>query len=93
MRAEEVIHMVTEVCRTYAVKKVILFGSRAKGTAKERSDIDIAVSGARDFARLSEDIENLPTLYTVDVVDLDTCTNTLLMEDINEYGRKIYEEI
>ena len=66
---------------------------RSKGTARERSDIDIAVSGIQDFDRLSEDIENIPTLYTVDLVDLDTCTNILLMEDIREYGRKIYEEI
>ena len=93
MSAEEVIHTVTEICRRHSVKKVILYGSRAKGTARERSDIDIAVSGIQDFYRLSEDIENIPTLYTVDLVDLDTCTNILLMEDIREYGRKIYEEI
>ena len=93
MCAEEVIHKVTEICREHAVKKVILYGSRAKGTARERSDIDIAVCGTKDFDRLLEDIENIPTLYTVDLVDLDTCTNTFLLEDINEYGRKIYEEI
>lgn len=93
MHAEEVIHIVTEICRKHAVKKVILYGSRAKGTARERSDIDIAVGGTKDFDRLVEDIENIPTLYTVDLVDLDTCTNTFLLEDINEYGRKIYEEI
>ena len=40
-----------------------------------------------------EEIEELPTLYTVDVVDLDTCGNTLLKEDIAQYGRKIYEKI
>ena len=93
MLAEEVIDKVTEICREHAVKKVILYGSRAKGTARERSDIDIAVCGTKDFDRLLEDIENIPTLYTVDLVDLDTCTNTFLGEDINAYGRKNYEEI
>ena len=93
MLAEEVIDKVTEICREHAVKKEILYGSRAKGTARVRSDIDIAVCGTKDFDSLLEDIENIPTLYTVDLVDLDTCTNTFLLEDINEYGRKIYEEI
>ncbi len=93
MRVEEIILEVTELCRKHSAKQVILFGSRAKGTARERSDIDIAVSGAEDFDGLVEEIEELPTLYTVDVVDLDTCGNTLLKEDIAQYGRKIYEKI
>ena len=29
--------------KNFGVKKLILFGSRARGTNKERSDIDIAV--------------------------------------------------
>ena len=46
MRVEEIILEVTELCRKHSAKQVILFGSRAKGIARERSDIDIAVSGA-----------------------------------------------
>ena len=37
-----------EICRYAAlndINKVILFGSRARGTNKERSDVDLAVSG------------------------------------------------
>ena len=71
------------------VKKVILYGSRAKGTALERSDIDIAVSGVKDFDTLSDEVEDLPTLYSVDLLNLDTCRNDLLLEDIRQYGRKI----
>lgn len=43
--------------------------------------------------KLQEEIEDIPTLYTVDLVDLDTCENQLLLEDIEQYGRKIYEEV
>lgn len=93
MYVEEIIHTVTGLCRKHSAKKVILFGSRAKGTARERSDIDIAVSGAKNFHLLAEEIEELPTLYSVDIIDLDTCRNSLLMEDIRQYGQKIYEEI
>ena len=54
MRAEEVIQAVAELCRHFSAVEVILFGSRAKGTALERSDIDVAVSGVKDFDALAE---------------------------------------
>ena len=60
-----------------------------KGTALERSDIDIAVSGVGEFDALLEEVEEIPTLYTVDLLDMDTCGNGLLLEDIRQYGRKI----
>ena len=69
------------------------FGSRAKGTATERSDIDIAVSGIPDTENLREELDNLPTLYTIDLVNLDECGNQLLLEDIRKYGREIYKKI
>ena len=89
MKVEEVISRVAELCRRYDAQKVILYGSRAKGTAVERSDIDVAVSGVKDFDALSDEVEELPTLYSVDLLNLDTCRNDLLMEDIRQYGRKI----
>ena len=89
MRAEEVIEEVADLCRHFQAKKVILYGSRAKGTARERSDIDIAVSGVDNFELLVEKVEELPTLYSVDMVNMDTCRNQLLLEDIRQYGREI----
>lgn len=38
---------------------------------------------------LSDEVEDLPTLYSVDLLNLDTCRNDLLLEDIRQYGRKI----
>lgn len=89
VRAEEVIQEVAKLCNSFHAKEVILYGSRAKGTARERSDIDIAVSGIEDFEALIEKVEDLPTLYSVDLVNMDTCKNQLLLEDIRQYGRKI----
>ena len=86
MRAEEVIEEVADLCRQFQAKKVILYGSRAKGTARERSDIDIAVSGVDNFELLVEKVEELPTLYSVNMVNMDTCRNQLLLEDIRQYG-------
>ena len=89
MTADEVIARTAELWRMYHAREVGLFGSRAKGTALERSDIDIAVSGVEGFDALLEEVEEIPTLYTVDLLDMDTCGNGLLLEDIRQYGRKI----
>ena len=56
--------------------KIYLFGSRAKGSYTERSDIDIAVLSDKDIsfelALLREIIENSNLPQTVDVIDLNT---------------------
>lgn len=89
VNVQEVIQETAKLCRSFHAKEIILYGSRAKGTARERSDIDIAVSGVADFDTLLEAVEALPTLYSVDLLNLDMCRNQLLLEDIREYGRKI----
>lgn len=89
MKVEEVISEVAKLCRNFHAKEVILYGSRTKGTARERSDIDIAVTGVKNFDILEEKIEELPTLYSVDLLNMDTCRNDLLKEDIRQYGREI----
>ena len=88
MRAEEVIEEVVKLCRSFQAKEAVLYGSRAKGTARERSDIDIAVTGVENFDLLAEKVGDLPTLYSVDLLNMDTCRNELLLEDIRKYGRK-----
>ena len=89
MTLAEVLKKVKELCVKYQAEEVILFGSRAKGTALERSDIDIAVSGVKAFDALEEELEELPTRYIVDLLNMDTCRNELILEDIRKYGRKI----
>lgn len=89
MKAEEVITEAAKLCKSFGANEVILYGSRAKGTSRERSDIDIAVSGVDNFDELAALVEELPTLYSVDLLNIDTCRNELLLEDIRQYGRKI----
>ena len=43
----------------------------------------------KEFGALEEEIEEIPTLYTVDLLNMDTCRNELILEDIRKYGRKI----
>ena len=95
MQIQEILEEIQRISRQYGAREVILFGSRAKGTETERSDIDIAVSGvaSHEILDLQENLEEIPTLYTIDLVDLDTCQNQLLLEDIKQYGREIYKKI
>ena len=89
LKVEEVIERVVKLCKESGAKKVFLFGSRTKGTALERSDIDIAVSGVNDIGLLIQKVGELPTLYSIDIVNMDECKNKLLLEDIRQYGREI----
>ena len=93
MQIEEILQEIIRICKNNSVTKVIMFGSRAKGIALERSDLDSAVCGTKDIEKLREELEDIPTLYTIDVVDMDECRNELLLEDIKQYGRKIYEKV
>ena len=47
MKLDDVIRKAADICREHRAKKVILYGSMAKGTASKHSDIDIAVYGGK----------------------------------------------
>lgn len=56
--------------------KVVLFGSRARGSSRDRSDFDVGIVGDRPvpfatFARVGDWLDSLPTLYRIDWVDLN----------------------
>ena len=89
---EKIKNEIAEYAEKYGVTKVILFGSRARGTNRERSDIDIAVSGG-DFIEFSYAMdEEVRTLLMFDVVNLDTCRSEELLSEIKRDGVVIYEK-
>ena len=54
--------------------RIFLFGSRATGSAFERSDIDIGIEGPAPvphpaLAAIHDELGEAPTLFTIDVVD------------------------
>ncbi|MCI5687975.1 MAG: nucleotidyltransferase domain-containing protein [Emergencia sp.] len=74
------------------VRKVILFGSRAKGTHTERSDIDIAVIGG-DFDSFYWKIkEEVHSLLSFDMIDYDASSSEQLKKEIEKDGVVIYEQ-
>lgn len=79
-REAEVKAMISSVMRQNADKlkghKVYLFGSRATGSARERSDFDVGVWGEEAlplpvFFEIEDQLEALPTLYRIDWLDFN----------------------
>ena len=54
MTADEVIARTAELCRKYHAREVVLFGSRAKGTALERSDPYFVYSRSSGYGYMRE---------------------------------------
>lgn len=90
---DRVMKDISTFARKCEVQKVILFGSRARGTHTEKSDIDIAVSGGDFDAFYWEIKENVYSLLTFDIIDLDSGASEELTSEIEKDGVIIYEEI
>ena len=89
----KVISEIRNFAELYQIKKVILFGSRARGDFKRTSDIDLAVSGG-DFNRFALDVdEETSTLLEYDIVNLDAEMQDELRESIEKEGKILYEKI
>ena len=73
--------------------RVILFGSRARGDNRERSDIDLAIQGGDTVAFAANVDEDIPTLLMFDVVDWDKPVQKELLEEIRKDGVVIYEKV
>lgn len=79
-----------------AIRKVIVYGSRAKGTYREGSDIDMTIVAdpAFDYSQLAKVCtlfhdSSLP--YLVDISDFSTLTNKDPIAHIERCGKVIYE--
>ncbi|WP_438265674.1 nucleotidyltransferase family protein [Blautia wexlerae] len=89
---ERVFREITMFAKKHSIQKVILFGSRARGTHRERSDIDIVVYGG-NFDSFYWDIkENVHSLLIFDIVEADGDISEELGEEIVKDGVVIYEK-
>jgi len=57
--------------------RLFLFGSRAKGTSNDKSDIDIGIISntritGKQLLTIQEKLEQIPTLLKIDVVDFNS---------------------
>lgn len=84
------------VFRSYPnIKKVVIFGSRAKGNFREGSDIDLAVIGdgiSKDqLSDINMQIEDLGLLYKVDILDYNKYKDTPIGEHIARVKKIFYK--
>ena len=87
-----IIRIITEHIRPSCI---ILFGSRARGTAHRYSDYDVAIAGAdmdhRTERRLKEALDEGLGIFTVDLTNLDRAEpefKEIVMQD----GVIVYED-
>jgi predicted nucleotidyltransferase len=79
--------------RHVEVTGALLFGSRAKGTSHQASDVDLALLGVEDpllAAAIASELDELPLPYRFDVQAFAAIQNPPLREYIERVGVKIY---
>lgn len=78
-------------CR-YGAKRLVLFGSRARGDNRYNSDIDLAVYGMPEGGHSDfwMDCEELPTLLKFDIVHITDGMNPAFLANIQKDGVTLY---
>ena len=89
---DRILRELSSFAQKYYITKIILFGSRARGTNTERSDIDIAVYGG-NFEQFYWDVkEKTHSLLMFDIVQADAVISDELKQEIERDGVIIYEK-
>ncbi|MBI3784232.1 MAG: nucleotidyltransferase domain-containing protein [Deltaproteobacteria bacterium] len=86
--------LVADLAARPHVTRVWLFGSRARGDARERSDIDLAIEAPdadrREWLELCRMVEEADTLLPIDVVRLEEAPESL-RQQVRAEGEVLYE--
>lgn len=94
--SENIIKSIQNISTNFAIEKVVLFGSRARGDAMPTSDIDLAVYPSPEFKNrgyFTSSIDDLNTLLKIDLVFINDQTEPKLVENIRKDGVVIYERL
>lgn len=74
------------------IQKVVIYGSRAKGTYKNGSDIDFAIwSDIENSSEIAAELDELQTPYMYDVTDYKTLSHENLKKSIDKDGIVFYK--
>lgn len=90
-----VIDMIRAVFANYpSVTEVRVYGSRAKGDYKPGSDIDLSIMdqkvSSEQLMRIVTELDDLPTLYSIDLSLFRQIENPALTEHILRVGKVFY---
>lgn len=79
------------------IDKVLLYGSRAKGTEKPHSDFDLAILAPsmsdQEFALVWNELVNLPLIFKLDILHFERLTNEKLKDKILKEGISFYPHL
>ena len=75
------------------IEKVCIYGSRAKGTYRNGSDIDFAIwtDDHERAQRIWGELDALPTPYMFDVTDYKALTHEGMKQSIDTDGKLFYQ--
>ncbi|MGI6227631.1 MAG: nucleotidyltransferase family protein [Peptococcales bacterium] len=92
----KLLQAIRDLGRMYAVQKIVLLGSRAKGNNRPTSDIDLAVYPLPGFTgegKLAANLDDLDTLLKIDVVFITSDIDQRLIKNIEKEGVILYERL
>ena len=88
-----VVDEIRALAQKHGQSRVILFGSRARGTHTRTSDIDLAIAGGQVTNFILDVKEETSTLLDFDIVDLEQPLSPDLLHAIEKEGIVLYEKI
>lgn len=85
-------NQIVELAHKYGAKRLVLYGSRARGDNRHNSDIDLAVyeMPEKNRANFWMDCEELPTLLKFDIVHITDDMNPVFLANIKKDGVELY---
>jgi len=90
--SKEVLNKIKEIVQKNQRYSFYIFGSRAKGTYKNTSDIDIAIYddvSEEDKYKIMNDFDLLDIIYKIDLVFISKNTKRELVESIEKNKIKL----
>lgn len=84
------VRLIAVLTQEPSIEKAILFGSRARGDAKDHSDIDLALLGSRIPLSVNTKLRDAAGLYLMDIVRINELENKDLLSNIERDGIVIY---
>ncbi len=92
---EQTINKIVKVFQSFPeIEQVILYGSRAKGTNKPGSDIDLTIKGKnlnlQLINKIDLELDDLLLPYTFDLSIYNQIDNSDLLEHIKRVGKDFY---
>ena len=92
---EELYGRLAELARRYGARRLVLYGSRARGDHRYNSDVDLAVYGMpeKNEGAFGMDCDELPTLLKLDIVQIREGMNPAFLANIEKDGVTLMDRL